>query len=113
MEGKDLEYESATGATLEHLRSVAEYERYMTPEVEALIGSLETALRDDNEANLRLYRAELSDLIEDAIILRSHHSRGVSEHKLATDKTLARALEALGDEALYREILTTRDTERK
>jgi carboxyl-terminal processing protease len=113
MEGKDLEYESATGATLDHLRSVAEYERYMTPEVEALIDSLATALADDNRANLRLYRAELSGLIEDAIILRSHHSRGVRQHNLATDKALERALEVLGDGAQYRDILTNRDTERK
>ncbi len=113
MEGKDLDYESATGATLDHLRSVAEYERYMTPEVEALVDSLASALRDDNEANLRLYREELSGLIEDAIILRSHHSRGVAEHNLASDRALARAIETLRDAAQYREILTSRDTEKR
>jgi carboxyl-terminal processing protease len=113
MEGKDLDYESATGQTLDRLRSTAEYERYMTPEVGALLDSLEAAMRDDNEANLRLYRTELGGLIEEAIILRSHHSRGVTSHNLAADKTLADAIKVLGDGAQYREILTSRDTERK
>jgi hypothetical protein len=77
------------------------------------VDSLATALADDNEANLRLYRAELSGLIEDAVILRSHHSRGVTLHNLANDKTLARAIEVLHDGAQYREILTNRDTEKR
>ena len=113
MEGKDLDYESQTGQTLDHLRRVAEYERYMTPEVKSLVDSLEAAMRDDNEANLRLYRAELSGLVEDAIILRRHHRREVTAHNLAGDKTLVKAVEVLRNEAEYREILTSRDTERK
>jgi carboxyl-terminal processing protease len=113
MTGKELGYESLAGQTLEHLRSAAEYERYLTPEVEALIDSLASSLADDTEANLRLYRDELTGLVEDAIVLRRHYSRGVEEHNLSGDKTLARALEILHDPTLYREILTTRDTDRK
>jgi carboxyl-terminal processing protease len=113
MEGQELEYTSGTSITLDRLRSAAEYERYMTPEVKALMDSLATALRDDKEANLKLYRTELSGLIEDAIILRNHRAHGVTEHNLATDKTLERALEVLGNDTEYRDILTNRDTERK
>ncbi len=113
MEDKDLQYESLSGQALDHLRSVAEYERYMTAEAGALMDSLSSLLRDDNEASLRLYRTELGELIEDAIILRHCHSRGVTEHNLANDKTLAKAIEVLLDGAQYREILTSRDTDRK
>jgi carboxyl-terminal processing protease len=113
MEGKALQYESATDVTLGHLRSAAEQEKYMTPEVEALVDSLSTMLRHDNRSNLRVYREELSELIEGAIILRSHHARGVTEQNLATDNTLARAIEVLQDEAQYSDILTNRDTDKK
>ncbi len=113
MEGRKLDYESATGGTVEHLRRVAEYERYLTPEVEALIDSLSTHLRDDTGANLAIYRAEITGLIEDAIVLRRLYRRGVTEHNLASDKILGRAIEVLHDAAEYREILTSRDTERR
>jgi hypothetical protein len=78
-----------------------------------MIEELQSALRDDNEANLRLYRDELSGLVEDAIILRRHYSRGVTAHNLPEDKTLAAAIEVLHDPARYREILTSQDTDRK
>jgi carboxyl-terminal processing protease len=113
MADKDLDYESATGQTLDHLRTVAEYEKYMTAEVDSLIVRLGAALRDDTEANLAVYRSELSDLIEDAIILRGHYSRGVVRHNLATDPVLASALETLHDKTRYHEILTTKDTEKR
>lgn len=113
MADKDLGYESLTGQTLDRLRSAAEYERYLSPEVGAMIDNLATALRDDNEANLRVYRDELSDLVEDAIILRRHYARGVTVHNLRGDKTLKKAIEIVQNGAEYREILTSRDTERK
>jgi carboxyl-terminal processing protease len=113
MADKDLDYESMSSQTLGHLRSVAEYERYLTPAVDSLIGRLEAAMRDDTQTNLAVYRNELSDLIEDAIILRGHYSRGVTRHNLATDPTLAAALETLHDTTRYNEILTTKDTDKR
>jgi len=111
--GKELEYESATGLVLDRLKSTAEAERYMTPEAERLIGELSATLKDDNEANVALHRRDLTDLAEDAIMLRAHHSGGVIEHRLTGDKALEAALGVLADGARYREILTSRDTERK
>jgi carboxyl-terminal processing protease len=113
MAGRDLDYESATGQTLDHLRKIAEYERYMTPAVDSLMNRLHAALRDDNEANLALHRNELSHLIEDAIVLRTHYSRGVTQHNLAADSALTTALATLADHAKYREIITTKDTDKK
>jgi len=111
--GKELDYESATGMVLDRLKSTAEAERYMTPEVERMIGELAAALKDDDEANLALHRGELTRLAEDAIMLRAHHSRGMIENRLVGDKVLEAALDVLSDGARYRETLTSRDTERK
>ncbi len=113
MAGRELDYESATGSTLEHLRRVAEYERYLTPEVEAMIEALSARLTDDTATNLAVYRDEITGLVEEAIMLRRLNRRGVTEHNLAGDKTLDRAIGVLHDQAEYREILTSRDTERK
>jgi carboxyl-terminal processing protease len=113
MEDKKVNYESATGSTLDHLRRVAEYERYLTPQAQALIDSLAVSLRDDTQTNLTIHRAEITDLIEEAIVLRGHYQKGVMKHNLTTDKTLAKALEVLRDRTEYREILTTRDTDRR
>ncbi|MDR2883114.1 MAG: S41 family peptidase [Alistipes sp.] len=113
MAGRKLDYESATGSTLYHLRRVAEYERYLTPEVEAMIDSLSARLKDDTATNLAVYRDEITGLVEDAIVLRRLNRRGVTEHNLAGDKTLDRAIEVLHDISEYRKILTSRDTERK
>ncbi|MDR1671052.1 MAG: S41 family peptidase [Alistipes sp.] len=111
--GKNLGYESLSGQALDYLRTVAEHERYLTPEVDSLIGRLRATMRDDNKASMTLYRDELADLIEDAIILRSHYSRGVTRHNLKTDKALAEALKVLNDHTRYREILTSQDTLKK
>jgi carboxyl-terminal processing protease len=113
MADKTLDYESATGSTLDYLRRVAEYERYLTPETRALIDSLAEKLKDDTPTGLALYRAELTEMIEEAIILRTHYQRGVIRHDMAGDPALAKALEVLGDRAGYEDILTNHDTERK
>ncbi len=110
---KDFGYESATSQTLEALRRNAEQERYMNDDIRAALDAVEAALKDDNETNLALHRDELSKIIENDIILRRHYAQGVSEHDLAYDKTVARAVEVLHNETEYREILTSRDTEKK
>jgi carboxyl-terminal processing protease len=113
MADKTVEYESATGSTLDYLRRVAGYERYLTPETGALIDSLASMLRDDIPTGLALYRDELTDLIEDAVLLRTHYQKGVIRHDLTDDPALQRAIEVLGDRVEYSDILTSRDTAKK
>ncbi len=113
MKDKDLDYESRTGQALDALRANAEQERYMNDRVSELIGQMEEALRDDNKTNLELYRKELEKIIEEGIVLRRHYGREVMEHQTADDPDVKEAVKVLTDRALYREILTSRDTERK
>ncbi len=110
---KDLEYESASKQALTTLRQNAEYERYMTPELKAQLDAIGAALRDDNATGVALYREELSDLIESAIVLRRHHSAGVAAHAMVDDPDIHEAVKVLNDRALYDEILTQKDTDRK
>ncbi len=110
---KDLDYESATERGLASLRKSAEAERLLTPEITDHLAAIESALADDNVENLRLYRPEMERVIENAIVLRRHYSAGVARHNLGVDGEIVRAVELLEDGATYREILTSRDTDRR
>jgi carboxyl-terminal processing protease len=109
---KDFGYESATKEAIRNLRRNAERERYIDA-IAPYIDQMEVALRDDNEANLALYRAELTELIEDGIILRRAYAQGVSEHSISGDKAITEAIAIVTDPARYTEITTTKDTDRK
>lgn len=112
MEGKDVEWESETKRALSLLKSSAQSERYLeaiTPYVEAI----ETSLADDVGSGLRLYRQELTELIENEIILRTSYNTGVVRHNLGKDKDIQAAAGLLADVARYREILSSQDTDRK
>ncbi len=109
---KDFGYESGTKQALQTLRQNAERERYLG-DIEQYIDSIEATLRDDNESNLKLYRDELSTIIEDDIILRGYYSQGVTQHNLRDDSCVESAVSVLHSPERYREILTVKDTERK
>jgi carboxyl-terminal processing protease len=112
VKGKDFGYESATKEAIRTLRQNAVRERYIDA-IAPYIDQMETALKDDNEANLALYRTELTELIEDGIILRRHYAQGVSQHNLLGDKAVSEAIAIATDPARYTEIVTSKDTDRK
>ncbi|MDR0907690.1 MAG: S41 family peptidase [Rikenellaceae bacterium] len=112
MRPKDFGFESVTAEAIRTLRRSAERERYIE-DIAPYIDQIEAALRDDNEANLAHYRTELTELIEDGIILRRHYEQGVSEHNLVGDKAVAQAVAIATDPTRYTEITTTKDTDRK
>lgn len=112
MEGKDVEWESETKRALAGLKKSAEDERYLEA-ISEYVDAIEASLADDVQSGLQLYKRELTDLIENEIILRSAYNSGVIEHNVGKDKDITAAAELLGDEARYREILSSRDTDRK
>lgn len=109
---KDFGYESGTKQAIRSLRENAERERYLDS-VKEYIDRIEDAIKDDNETNLRLYRDELAEIIEDNIILRKHYSAGVTRHNLTDDSAVSEALSVLHAPERYAEIVTSKDTDRK
>lgn len=112
MQDKDIEYESESKQALKKLRDNATREKYID-NISAQLDKIEQGLKDDKQSNLQLYRKELSDIIEDAIILRSHYSQGVAQHRIQRDNDIKAAIELLNDKSRYQKIITTQDTERK
>lgn len=108
MKDKNVEFESESKRALEQLKQKAERERYLD-KIKDQLESIGANLKDDKESNLKLYRNELSELIEDQIILRVHYSQGVAEHRLATDKEVREAVKLLDNQTEYKEILTSQN----
>lgn len=105
MEDKDIEYESNTKKSLKELRENATKEKY-ADKVEELIEQMEENIKDDKQANLELYRSELTKLINDQIILHKHYQKGVIKKSLTEDNQLDEAVALLKDKARYKAILS-------
>lgn len=112
MRDKDVEWESETERLLGQLKEAAEAERYLEG-IETYVADIEATLGDDVQDGLQRYRQELTELIENEIVLRSAYNAGVVEHNILKDPDVRAALELLGDAQRYGEILATKDTDRK
>lgn len=111
MKDKKVPYESETRRALKSLRKVAEGERYT--ELDKRLEELEAEVRDDTQTNLETYRQEISETLENEIILRYAYSQGVIEHSLPGDGEVRRAVEVLSSPDEYRRITREQDTARK
>lgn len=111
MKDKKVPYESETRRALKSLRKAAEGERYT--ELDKRLEELEAEVRDDTQTNLETYRQEISETLENEIILRYAYSQGVIEHSLPGDREVQRAVEVLSSPDEYRRITREQDTARK
>lgn len=112
MRDKDMEYESETLETLNTLKEKAEQELYYD-KIKDAVAQIEAELKDDKESDLKLYKSQLTNLIEDNVILRQHYKKGLIRRDIARDKEVKEAVRLLSDPAEYRRIVTSQDTERK
>ena len=112
MSDKDVEWQSETKLLLAKLKEAAEAERY-TETVGDYITAIEENLDDDVQEALKLYKKELSELIENEIVLRRAYNQGVVVQNLAKDADVREAVELFADMERYDEILTGKDTDRK
>ncbi len=111
MEDKEVPYESQTRMALDLLKRTSKEERYDAEFADEL-QRIESKLKDRKTDNLRHYRAEISELLDNDIVLRHNYYEGVIEHNLVSDSTVMKAVELLRDGERYRRILREQDTER-
>ncbi len=111
MTDKDVEFESNTKRAVQRLREAAESELYLEG-IEEQIAAIEENLKDDKQSNLEIHRKELSELIEDDVLLRRYYLEGVTSHAVARSAEVLEAIELLGDRARYDSILGRRADER-
>ena len=112
VKGRDVPYTSETRHTLGLLKKAMEADRF-NEQLAKHIAEIERELKDDTESNLRSYRDEIVESLNNNIVLRYYYSEGAIEHSLSADKEVLAAVELLANRAEYAEILSSRDTRRK
>lgn len=111
MQDKQVPYESDTRRALKALKKAAEDDRFR--ELAGKFETLETELKDDTQTNLETYRKEVTEAINNDIVLRHGYTAGVIEHSLPGDREVAEAVAVLQDPAEYARITTEQDTRKK
>ena len=109
MADKEVPYESRTRIALEMLKKTSKEERYDDNFAEDL-KQIESKLKDQKTDNLWNYRAEITDILNNDIVLRHSYYEGVVEHTVASDSTVLKAVDLLRDAERYNRILAEQDT---
>lgn len=108
---RDIPYKSESRTALEKLRKSLAKERN-TSLTESL-DAIDNGLKDDKRNNLETFRKEITEQINQNIVLRYAYAEGVIANSLKGDKEIQEAVELLSDKAEYNRIVTEQNTPRK
>ncbi len=101
---KDFKYENLSEKKLKDLIEIIKKENAYEENKE-LLGSLESKLKHNTEAELDKFRDDVSEILAAEIVKRYYFSKGEAEQFLKTDETLDLSIEILNDPKRYNEIL--------
>ncbi len=99
-----FEYETASQAVLEKLAETAKAEKYYD-QVKDQIDRLKLELGHSVDRDLDLFRKEISEILSDQLMSRYYMQEGVVEFRMRHDSDVAKAVDVLSDEEVYRKIL--------
>lgn len=108
---RDIPYKSESRAALEKLRKSLTKERNNS--LDEALDAIDKGLRDDKQSNLETFREEITEQINQNIVLRYAYAEGVIANSLRNDKEIGEAVKILSDKAEYERITTKQDTPRK
>jgi carboxyl-terminal processing protease len=108
---KDIPYKSESRTALEKLRKSLAKERNTS--LNDALATIDKGLKDDKRSNLETFRKEITEQINQNIVLRYAYAAGVIANSLAGDKEVQEAIKLLADKAEYERITTSQDTARK
>lgn len=104
LSGKDFDYETKSEESLKQLKEVAKSEKYFDiseKEFEALYAKL----AHDKNKDLKAFKEEIKELLEDEIISRYYFLSGRVEASFSHDAAVTKAVQVLKDIKLYSSIL--------
>jgi carboxyl-terminal processing protease len=102
---KEYDYITKSEKSLEELKEIAIKEEYfegMKSEFEAL----KKTLMHDKEADLKKFKPEIMELLQDEIASRYYYQKGRIENSFGYDPDITKALEALRDKSVFDKIMT-------
>lgn len=104
LDGKNFDYETKSEESLKKLIDIAKDEKYhdiATKEFEAL----HAKIAHDKNKDLKSFKAEIKELLEDEIISRYYFQSGRTEASLLHDIAVNKAIEILKDKKKYDAVL--------
>lgn len=107
----DIPYKSEARVALEKMRSALAKEGDKS--LDASLDAIEKGLKDDKLSNLQKYRKEITESINQNIVLRYAYAEGVIANSLRDDEEIGEAVKLLSNKAEYERIITSQDTSRK
>lgn len=96
----DFKYDSETQNTLAELMKTAKEEKYFDVASEEF-KLLESKLKPDLDKDLKLFRKEISELLEDEIVSRYYYQKGAIRAAIDEDQSIRKAVEALKTTDVY------------
>ena len=112
MKDKEVPWQSEAELRWQEFKKAAEKERWKDS-MDSQMAEIDQNFSKSTEENLRIYKQEISEIIEEHLVARYCYSEGRIFHNLPLDTELAKAIEILQDTERYNHIVTSQDTERK
>ena len=101
---KDYDYITEVEQTIDDLTEIAKDEKYFQ-DIEEQIASLRKQVQHNKEQDLKKFKSEIKELLEEEIVARYHLSDGKIEASFDDDVVLQEAISVLNDPARYNELL--------
>jgi len=105
VKSKDFQYDRMSEKSMASLKEVMEFEGYMKY-AEEEFKALEAKLVPNLDRDLETFKEDITRLINTEVIKRYHYQKGEYIYTLKNDKELAKALEILEDQDLYKKTLS-------
>ena len=102
---KTYDYTTYTENIINDLRKVAEEENYMD-NLKQQIDQLEKTYKEAKKEDLMRNRNEISELLQDAILVHYYYRKGCIEGSLSNDPDVKKAVEILSSSEEYRRLLS-------
>ena len=109
---KGFTYDRQSEKALKNLKEIAEFEGYLESD-STWFKELETKLTPELDRDFDRFKKEVKKLLETEIVKRYYYQKGELLAGLKDDKVLQKALEVLGDAALYKKTLLPQAEEEK
>ena len=102
--GKSFAFETKTEKEFAKFKEVVEDEHY-TDELSADMKALEAKLQKEKQVDLLNFRSEISDLLQNEIVMRYYYRKGEIEASFDMDPDILEAIKVLKDPARVNKIL--------
>lgn len=104
LSGKEYDYTTKSEKEMEELKSTAEKEKYFES-VKAEYEALKKKIMHDKNADLKKFKEEITEMLENEIVSRYYFQNGQVEASFDHDDEIRKAVEALNDKAVFTSIL--------